>query len=448
MREALASWHMGRVIVAYRNHAFHGRPLRQEIVAGWVGITQAQLSRIENGPAIKDLDRLVQWARTLGVPAHLLWFKLPEQQPADPTVEDEFDQAAPRWSRPGLPEIDDMNRRELLRLMSMAGALLAVPHVEDQLDGERLNDVARRMGRLDTATVDQYAALNARLWSDFASSTSKAATFPSVRNQLSVLVGALRRSPGPTMRQRLCALAADLFQLAGEIFFDCNQYTEAAHCYTLAATASREANAFDLWACAMTRHAFICVYERQFDSAAPMLELAAGLAQRGDSSLSTRHWVNAVHAQALAGAGDLYACERALNEAERVQQLTGQVHNGGWLRFDGTRLAEERGACYVELRRPDLAEAVLTDALSQCLSTRRRGGVLTDLATVAVFRRDPIQLVMYGDAALDTARQTGSWVIARKLQRLQTHLCPFLADSHVRHLDTQISALTRTRALR
>jgi hypothetical protein len=70
MREALASWHMGSVIAAYRSHPFHGRPLRQEIVAGWVGITQAQLSRIESGPAIKDLDKLIQWARTLGIPAH------------------------------------------------------------------------------------------------------------------------------------------------------------------------------------------------------------------------------------------------------------------------------------------------------------------------------------------------------------------------------------------
>ncbi|MGH3773980.1 MAG: helix-turn-helix domain-containing protein [Pseudonocardiaceae bacterium] len=80
MRDALASWHIGAVIYAYRNHPFHGRVLRQEIVAGWVGTTQAQLSRVENGPAVKDLDKLIQWARTLGIPAHLLWFQLPEQR--------------------------------------------------------------------------------------------------------------------------------------------------------------------------------------------------------------------------------------------------------------------------------------------------------------------------------------------------------------------------------
>src|SRR5882672_6972504 len=82
MRDALASWHMGQVIASYRNHPFHGRPLPQGVVAGWVGISQVQLSRIETGPALKDLDRLMQWARILAIPPALLWFKLPEQRPA------------------------------------------------------------------------------------------------------------------------------------------------------------------------------------------------------------------------------------------------------------------------------------------------------------------------------------------------------------------------------
>jgi transcriptional regulator with XRE-family HTH domain len=49
-----------------------------------MGITQAQLSRIENGPPIVHLDRLAQWARVLRIPADLLWFALP-----DPTNEEE-----------------------------------------------------------------------------------------------------------------------------------------------------------------------------------------------------------------------------------------------------------------------------------------------------------------------------------------------------------------------
>jgi hypothetical protein len=96
MSEALASWHMGNVISAYRNHPFYGGPVRQEFVGGWMGVTQAQLSRIENGAPIMDLTKLIRWARTLRIPADLLWFKLP-----------------------------GADRRDVLCLISMTGALLA-----------------------------------------------------------------------------------------------------------------------------------------------------------------------------------------------------------------------------------------------------------------------------------------------------------------------------------
>jgi hypothetical protein len=79
LRRALDSRHMGRVIRAYRFHPYHGRhPLPQDVVAGWVGVTQGQLSRIEHGPAILHLDRLTHWAQVLAIPAEYLWFKLPD----------------------------------------------------------------------------------------------------------------------------------------------------------------------------------------------------------------------------------------------------------------------------------------------------------------------------------------------------------------------------------
>jgi transcriptional regulator with XRE-family HTH domain len=77
MRKALQAWHIGKVVAAYRAHEFHPRPLSQELVAGWLGMTQAQLSRIENGEPVQDLSKLIDWARLLNIPAELLWFKLP-----------------------------------------------------------------------------------------------------------------------------------------------------------------------------------------------------------------------------------------------------------------------------------------------------------------------------------------------------------------------------------
>jgi hypothetical protein len=239
----------------------------------------------------------------------------------------------------------------------------------------------------------------------------------------------------------LCALTADLFQLAGEIFFDANAYTDAAHCYTLAAQASKNANAFDLWACAMTRHAYLSVYERRFGAAVPMLDLGEALAQRGDSALSTRYWVAAVQAETYAGLGDFDSCQRALDTAEHVRDLTGPVHNGGWLRFDGSRLAEERGTCYTRCGRVDLAEVALNDALHHATSPRRRASVLIDLAIVGAQRRDSNQVVTCADTALAEVRQSGSGMISRKLGELQHQLSPLLASKKIQRLNADIDAL-------
>jgi transcriptional regulator with XRE-family HTH domain len=84
MRDALATWHMGRVIYAYRTHPWHARPLSQEIVGNWLGLTQAQLSRIENGRAPEELSKLIRYAQILGIPGDSLWFKLPDDGVSEP----------------------------------------------------------------------------------------------------------------------------------------------------------------------------------------------------------------------------------------------------------------------------------------------------------------------------------------------------------------------------
>jgi tetratricopeptide (TPR) repeat protein len=158
--------------------------------------------------------------------------------------------------------------------------------------------------------------------------------------------------------------------------------------------------------------------------------------------------VAVVQAQAFAGLGDLTACQRALDVAAEVHDLSGEYQNGGWLRFDGSRLAEERGTCYLQLGRFDLAESALTSALSQSLSARRRGGVLTDLAILGVRRSDLDQAVAYADAAVEIVAQTGSGVVIRKLKDLQSQLSPFLNDVRVRDLNARIGSFESPAAVR
>ncbi|MGC4805116.1 helix-turn-helix domain-containing protein [Micromonospora sp. DT233] len=106
VRQALASRHLGRAIRAYRFHPYHGRSaLPQTVVAGWLGMTQAQLSRVENGSPVVHLDRLTHWAKVLGIPNALLWFTLPEAWLSS------FREAA---TRTGVPEPDCHDHKNLV----------------------------------------------------------------------------------------------------------------------------------------------------------------------------------------------------------------------------------------------------------------------------------------------------------------------------------------------
>ncbi|GAB1640216.1 hypothetical protein [Krasilnikovia sp. MM14-A1259] len=276
-------------------------------------------------------------------------------------------QATPYASTVAAPtqgKLDRMNRRALLRNLSAVGTLAVVRRPNDHLGLLDMPEwtTARHGPPFDGSALIDLASINTRLWRAFAASDCKGDVFTLARHQLDALMDGLHNSRG-TAHVRLCELLSELLQLAGEVFFDLEQYVEAAHCYTVAASVSKEANARDLWSCAVTRHAFISVYEGRFAEAIPLLELSAQVARSGDSQLSTRRWVDAVAAQAFAGMKDAAACENAIESAAAVQGMTGKIHNGGWLRFDGSRVHEERGSCYAQLDRLDEAESALMSAL-------------------------------------------------------------------------------------
>jgi transcriptional regulator with XRE-family HTH domain/uncharacterized protein YggL (DUF469 family) len=350
--------------------------------------------------------------------------------------------SAPRGRLAGTPSRiahssgdDDMIRREFLRVMAVSGALSSLP--ADEVEA-LANDAVR-------GDVSSYLRINEHLWQVYQLARSKGSVQPIVSEQLSALSDGLanrRGSPGPW-----CAAAGDLFQLAGELEFDRNRHTDAAASYLLAASASREAGAFDQWACALIRHSYVEMAGGQYREAVALLSVAERVAKRGDSALSTRHWVASVQAEAHAGLGNLSECEHALDEAEKVLHQGAGAHNGGWLRFDGSRLAEERGARYVQLGQLDKAEAALSMALEQGAlaegqSFRRRGVVFADLAAIGAKRRAVDQIVAHAGEALRLARQSSSGYVARRLRGLQAEIAPLVDDRRVAELGAEISALT------
>jgi tetratricopeptide (TPR) repeat protein/transcriptional regulator with XRE-family HTH domain len=337
---------------------------------------------------------------------------------------------------------DDMKRRAFLRWMSVAATNVALGPIDaDDRDSNRLDRSVVSLPVLDKSHLDQYTRANTSLWAAFGAAHVKSSVLPSVQTQIRMLTRGLQQSHSTEQHGQLCALAGDVFQLAGEVFFDVNRYSEAAQYYAAAIDVSKDASAHDLWACAITRHAFIAIYDHQFRDALPLLDAAVRVARRGDGTLSTRHWVQAVAAEALAGVGDLAACQRALDRAEHVHDLGRPASNGGWLRFDGSRLAEQRGACFTKLERPELAQPALQEALRLDLSARRRGLVLADLALVALQRHEIDEACGYGEQAIEIAKRGASGVIKRRLVDLRTRLDPFGYTPAVKHFIQHLASL-------
>ncbi|MEN8653574.1 helix-turn-helix transcriptional regulator [Streptomyces sp. 21So2-11] len=153
MREALESWHFGQVLYAYRTHPHHGRALSQGAVADWLGVTQAQLSRIENGAAPQDLSKLMQWAHSLKIPADLLWFKLPgsERQFAAPVN--------PRQETGHRKPEQPRTRGVTLLPVMVNGQQVFVPVDADALAGNGLGSLSA-IPADSTATATEHEAMS------------------------------------------------------------------------------------------------------------------------------------------------------------------------------------------------------------------------------------------------------------------------------------------------
>lgn len=61
--------------------------ISQTLLGQWLDLSQPQISRIETGPPVRDLDTLAYWARVLQIPPKLLWFRLPEDKSQPVTAE-------------------------------------------------------------------------------------------------------------------------------------------------------------------------------------------------------------------------------------------------------------------------------------------------------------------------------------------------------------------------
>lgn len=158
-RDAFAAQHIGRVAHAYRLHPYHytvygPSGVSQTLLGQWLGLRQPQISRIETGPPIRDLDTLSYWARVLRIPPDLLWFDLPagrRRPAADASImsiaDGQDDQA----------QEDTTKRREAIAFTGKALAVALQPAFFEAIER---SGVGSYRGRVDSKLVSAHQEIS------------------------------------------------------------------------------------------------------------------------------------------------------------------------------------------------------------------------------------------------------------------------------------------------
>ncbi|MGH3624999.1 MAG: helix-turn-helix transcriptional regulator [Sciscionella sp.] len=344
MREALASCDMGAVVSAYRTHPFHGRLITQEVAAGWVGITQSQLSRIERGDEITSLPKLRRWAQVLGIPAELLWFTAASEWPggarrgnavslvgADAGPEslegpDDDPVLSISWGHRGTVEAsvalsDGRSRVKRRGFLFLTGAALTAPAHQWLVrePGPVVSGLSG--GRVSAGLADRLPAMitELRRMDDVAGGGT---VLSLAQHHFGWVAGLLDQASytEPT-GLRLHVALAELGQFAGWAAYDAGHHGLAQRYYIAALRAAHSADDRQLGAHILRSMAFQAAHQERPAEAVTLIETAVAGA-RGRETPSLLAELSIAKAMALATLKDDSACTAAISHARtHVERL-------------------------------------------------------------------------------------------------------------------------------
>lgn len=400
LHAAIARHDMGAVLRAYRSHPTHGRhPLPQVTVSKWLGITQSQLSRLESGRnRVRDLDKLVHYARVLQIPAELLWFELPNDAP----------RAAVPAATPGT------------RLPSG----VQLPPQIDAADSNIADSLL--------LTLQQYAATD-----NLAGSRSLVPVVPHQVHFIEQLVGR-SRGQGHT---HLLYVAARFAEFAGWVNQDAGDLREAMRWSNAALDYAQEAEDSHLVS-------YIQMRKSSIASDANKPRLALGFAQAAlENGPALSPQVRAVAyrqaAQAYAISGDANGCARTLQQAYELAAQPPKDDNDIARYCTPSYIEMEAANCWVELERPAEAIKTLHQGLTEWRPEFRRdfGLCLARLAVAYAVSEEPDNAVAVAQQSLTIAASTQSQRIASQLARVPGLLTTAGAGDQAKQLQRELAAL-------
>jgi hypothetical protein len=441
MQAARTSRDMGAVIKAYRRHPHFrspdGHPLRQEVVALQVGLSQVQVSRIEKGTnQVRDLGKLVHWARALAMPASFAWFELPA---ADDEERDRYATARPPGtvgSATGTTEENDVKRRTALVTPVVVMAAAVSTNSEPW---QRLNRAMENPSRLTASDVDDLERETVDYFrrEEHEPARQLAGGLRHHTQRLSRLL----EGPAPTqLRPRLLSTVGEALALYGWFAFDRNDPTSANHFYGLAERAARDTEDGQLHACILAYRSYLAESIGNVPDAVELL-VEAQTYVRSSSSAATRAWLAAREAELRARlqqySGALVALERALTAYDYARPQ----HERAWTAFfTPTRLGSMTVTTYRCLNHPELSQTAhsLVGALGPG-DAKIKAVILADLATAAIHGGDHDQAAALGSDALAITTSHEVRIGADRLRAFRTLIAQQPGSQALAELDEQIA---------
>ncbi|WP_280498177.1 helix-turn-helix domain-containing protein [Nocardia asiatica] len=398
MRDALATWHMGRVIAAYRTHPYHGRTLPQELLASWLGLTQAQLSRIEKGPPPDHLSKLIRWAQALAIPADLLWFKLPGAS---------------------VVTLDDVKRQDFLRAALGVTATSAAAPLMDLVDAIQPTPVPSTVGATEISQIWRTA----REFSTWDHAYGGGLVREAVSAQLRYAVNLLNARCTEKHRAELRSAVGFLGHTAGFMAFDAYAHADARSMFQLAWTCAEEAGNWHLRGKVLSSMARQAVWCGNPDDGLTYIELAM---VRSDRLTATeRAMLQSARARALAKLRRVEEAAWAVGQADEEFSRASPQDDPPWMSYyDAAQHSGDTGHALFDLalqgrfvsEARDRLEAAVTGHTDTYVRSRAISGI--KLASLTMATGDPREATAFGMAALVDAGHIRSRRAADDLREL------------------------------
>ncbi|WP_216895666.1 helix-turn-helix domain-containing protein [Nocardia alni] len=381
---ALAEWHMGKVIAAYRLNPAHRSRIRQADVARWAGITQVRLSHVENGPPIQHLDKLIFWANLLGIPHDRLWFQLPGRPRRAPSPEPMTGPAGP------------------FRLLRVG------PHGTDE--------------NPDIAAMQAFRSADSELGGGH--------LYAEVVSYLTSEIGPRLFGGEATTSQPVFTAAAGLTEMAGWMAHDTGNDAQAYRHFHRALDLSKLGGDRQLHVHVLASMSHLALHlDRPRDAIRHAYDGEMALSKApGNSELTARLW--AMQARGFAALDRPREAAKLLDRAARTLTDQGAAVASPWVsRFDHGSLASEAARSWRALgdldRAQQHAEQIIT--LRPPERARSRAFAQLTLAALLAQRGEPDHACAIAAEVITTTTSLASFLVVKHLADLQQQLQPYQA---------------------